>query len=73
MFVVAKLGVADLLKDGPKSVEELANATQTHAPSLYRVMRALANQGIFFETESGQFALSPLAELLKTNDLFLPL
>jgi len=67
MFVVAKLEVADLLQDGPKSVEELANATQTHAPSLYRVMRTLANQGIFVETETRQFALSPLAELLKTN------
>jgi len=67
MFVVAKLGVADLLKDGPKSVEDLANATQSHAPSLYRVMRTLANQGIFVETENRQFALSPLAELLKTN------
>ncbi len=65
--VVAKLGIADLLKDGPKSVEELANATQTHGPTLYRIMRALSNQGIFVETETYQFTLSPLAELLKTS------
>ncbi len=70
IFVVAKLGIADLLKDGPKSVEELANATQTHAPTLYRILRALANQGIFVETETCQFTLSPLAELLKTSAPF---
>ena len=67
IFVVAKLGIADLLKDGPKSVEELANATQTHRPTLYRIMRALSHQGIFIETETYQFTLSPLAELLKTS------
>jgi hypothetical protein len=43
-YVAAKLGIADLLKDGPKSSEELAQLTDTHAPSLYRVMRALASE-----------------------------
>ena len=41
LYVPAKLGIADLLADGPKSVEELATATDTHAPSLYRVLRWL--------------------------------
>ena len=62
--VAARLGIADLLKDGPKPVEELAAATGTHAPSLYRVMRALAILGIFAETDPQHFALTPLAQLL---------
>ena len=34
-YVAAKLGIADVLKDGPKRCEELAQATGTHARSLY--------------------------------------
>ena len=62
--VAARLGIADLLKDGPKTVEELAAASGTHAPSLYRVIRALASLGIFAETDPQHFALTPLAHLL---------
>lgn len=43
VFVFAKLGIADQLQSGPKTVEELAQATETHAPSLYRVLRALTS------------------------------
>src|SRR5262249_50165343 len=67
MYVVAKLGVADLLQDGSKSGEELARATGTHAPSLSRVMRALASVGVFTEVAEGRFALTPLAGLLQTT------
>lgn len=59
--VVATLGIADLVADRPVSCEALATATQTHAPSLYRVLRALASVGIFVETTPGHFALTPLA------------
>ena len=31
LYVAAKLGVADLLVDGPRSVDDLATATQAHA------------------------------------------
>ena len=47
LFVVAKLGVADLLKDGPRHHTDLAKATGTHARSLNRVMRLLASAGVF--------------------------
>ena len=39
--VAARLGVADLLKDGPKRVEEIARATEVQAGPLYRMMRSL--------------------------------
>ena len=67
LHVAAKLGVADLLADGPRPVEDLAAATQTDAASLRRVLRALASVGVFTEANPGAFALTPLAALLRTG------
>src|SRR5688500_12371244 len=67
LYVPAKLGIADLLANGPKSVEELATATGTHAPSLYRVLRAAASLGVFIEQENRNFALNRNAEPLLSN------
>ena len=67
LYVAAKLGIADLLADGPVDCEDLAAATNTHAPSLQRVLRALASVGVFTEVSPGSFALTPLAELLRTE------
>jgi hypothetical protein len=63
IYVAAKLGLAELLKDGPKSAQELAQATATNPTALYRLLRALASIGIFAE-EQGHFVLTPLAECL---------
>src|SRR5215469_3995058 len=65
LALAAKLGLADLLKDGPRSATDLAAATQTHAPSLARVMRFLASGGVFAELPDGSFALMPLGEPLR--------
>jgi hypothetical protein len=67
LYVAAKLGIADLLADGPKSVEELATATDMHAASLYRVLRATASLGVFAEQENQVFALNANAEVLRSN------
>jgi hypothetical protein len=67
IYVAARLGIADLLKDGPRAADELAEATGTHAPSLYRLLRALASLGVFAEDEEGRFTLTPLAALLQTG------
>jgi hypothetical protein len=64
--VVAQLGIADVLHDGPKSVDELAQATSTHAPSLYRLLRALASLGIFAEDAQCRFGLTALAAPLQS-------
>ena len=69
IHVAAKLGIADILSDGPKSIEELAIITNTHETSLYRVMRALSCMGIFAETRDRRFELTPLAECLKSGAL----
>src|SRR5262249_55044210 len=46
---------------------DLAAATQTHAPSLARVVRLLASAGVFAELPDGTFALTPLGEPLRAN------
>ena len=67
IYVAAELGIADLLKDGPHSSEELATATGVDARSLYRVLRALASVGVFLEGSPGYFELTPLAECLQSD------
>jgi hypothetical protein len=67
LHVAAELGIADLLKDGPRSREELAIATATHAASLYRVLRALSSVGVFDEDDSGRFSLTPIGSTLCTD------
>jgi len=67
IYVAAKLGIADLLKDGPKSSTALATATGSDAPSLFRLMRALSSVGIFSQLGRDRFALTRLAESLQTE------
>ncbi|MEH2382468.1 MAG: methyltransferase [Nostoc sp.] len=67
IYVVAKLGIADLLKDGSQDCDALAAATNTHSDSLYRVLRALASMGIFAETQPRYFELNPLSDCLQSN------
>ena len=66
-YVAADLRLADLLKDGPRTAEQLATATGVQAPALYRVLRALASVGVFAETKGGRFKLTPLAATLQTG------
>jgi len=67
IYAAAKFDIAEHLKDGPKSVEELAKATSTNSDALHRLLRALASVGIFAEGKSRQFSLTPLAELLRND------
>ncbi|MBA3515140.1 MAG: methyltransferase [Pyrinomonadaceae bacterium] len=63
--VATKLGIADLLSEKPQTATELAAKTETHAPSLYRVLRTLASAGIFAKTADQKFELTPIAALLR--------
>jgi orsellinic acid C2-O-methyltransferase len=65
--VAAELRIADRLASGAKSVDELARDAQSHAPSLRRLMRALASLNLCTENEDGSFALTPLGSLLRTD------
>ena len=67
LHVGATLGVADHLAEGPRTVAELAGATGTDEPSLYRVLRALACFGVLDEVTPGTFAHGPHAGGLLTD------
>lgn len=67
IYGAAKLGIADLIKDGPKSIEVLATETETNTRALYRVLRALASVGIFSEVEPKVFGMTPLGRCLQTD------
>jgi hypothetical protein len=66
-YVVAKLGIADHLADGPRTAAQLAAAVGVHPQALYRVLRALASLGVFVEDADGRFALTPLASPLRRD------
>jgi len=67
LYVAAKLLIADQLVGGPASAEELADASGVHAPSLRRVLRALASLGVFAEDDHGRFDHTPLSRGLCAN------
>jgi hypothetical protein len=64
IYVAAKLGLADLLTDGPRTVPDLARSTDTHERSLLRLMRALCALGICAEVGDGTFGLTELGSYL---------
>ena len=67
IYVTTKLGIPDLLANRPQTSEALAAATDTHAPSLYRLLRAVASLGILEEDETRQFTLTPMGRLLRSD------
>lgn len=64
LYAAAVLGIADQLRDGPRSSDELSAASGAHAPSLRRLLRALSSLGVLVEAEDGRFALTPMGALL---------
>ncbi len=67
VYAVAELGIADLLAGGPVSSDQLAQLTDTHEPSLYRVLRLLAALHIFEEHDGRSFSLTVIGEPLCTD------
>src|SRR5262249_47718039 len=67
IYVTTRLGIPDLLANRPQTSEALAAATDTHAPSLYRLLRAVASLGLLEENETRQFTLTPMGRLLRSD------
>lgn len=67
IYIAAKLGIADLVKNEPKTAAELATACGAHAFSLFRVLRALASVGIFTQDDQDRFGITPLSETLRAD------
>src|SRR5262249_47280049 len=67
IYAVAKLEVAELLSEEPRSIKEIAQKVNADEGALYRVMRLLASKKIFEEKEAGFFVHTPLSECLQKS------
>ena len=67
IYVAAKLGIADLLKNGSKNVDEIAHSINVNKNSLYRLLRVLASIGIFVEVEERVFDLTEKGSMLRSD------
>jgi hypothetical protein len=67
IHVVASLGLADHLRDGARSAEELARLAKANPTALYRLLRALAAAGIFHEDHDRRFSLTRLGDCLRSD------
>ena len=67
IHVVAVLGIADLLAEGHKTIEEIASTTRCPELSLQRLLRTLASLGVFTENMPGRFHLTPLGATLRSD------
>lgn len=65
LCAAAKLGIADLLKDGGRTCSELAAVLSADEDALYRMLRLLSGEGVFFEAPMRRFENTPLSDLLR--------
>jgi len=63
----ARLGVADALGDGERTVKHLAAVCEAEPAALYRLLRALASFGVVAETSPASFVLTPLGKPLRKD------
>jgi hypothetical protein len=67
LYAVVRLGIADLLADGPRPAGELSAACGADPAALTRVLRALSLHGLLAQPEPGVFALTPASQLLRAD------
>lgn len=65
--VASELGIADLLKGGPRTAADIARSANASEDGVYRLLRALGSVGLFAETGGRRFRLTPLGRLLRTD------
>jgi hypothetical protein len=68
LATVAELGIADMLVDGPTPIETLAREAKVSTDGLYRIMRLLAAIGVFAEPSPYNFGLTPVSQLLRSDE-----
>lgn len=67
IYAAARLGIPDLLANGPRSATDLAAESGSNADAVYRLLRACATFGLFTEDADGRFGLTPLADVLRSD------
>ena len=65
--VIAELGIADVLKNDALHIDAIAQATECHPRSLYRLLHMLASVGVLEELAGEHFKLTPLGECLRSD------
>ena len=65
LYVAAKLGVADVLADGPRTGREVADAVGADPDALTRMLRGLVLEDVLAEDGNGRFALTSVGECLR--------
>jgi hypothetical protein len=67
IYLAVKLGIPELLRDGPRSSADLAQQLAVHAPSLHRALRAMAILDVVREEADLRFSLSAKGALLQRD------
>jgi O-methyltransferase/methyltransferase family protein len=67
VHTAAELGIADHLASGPGGSKCLAKQIGAHAPSLSRLLRALAAIGVLQESPDRLYTLTPLGATLRSD------
>jgi hypothetical protein len=67
IYVAAKLGIADLLRNGPQPYTRIAELSKTHPDSLRRVLVLLASAGVLFQEGGEAFGLTAMGEYLRSD------
>ncbi|MEV1026427.1 methyltransferase [Streptomyces sp. NPDC050264] len=67
LSVVAKLGIADVLADGPLSAEDIAARVGADPRATHRILRALAGHGVFAVAPDGRYEHTALSDKLRED------
>lgn len=67
LYAAVKLGIADELRDGPLSADDVARRVGADPDATYRLMRALATKGVFTLRRDGRFGLTSMGRMLTSD------
>lgn len=67
IYVMARMGIPDLLSSEPRTAHQLATSLNAHHSSLLRLLRALTTINLVYEDEDGMFSLADLGEYFRTD------
>jgi hypothetical protein len=63
----AKLGIADVLADGPLAAQDIAQRVGADPQATYRLLRMLSGYSVFAAQPDGRFELTPMADALRSG------
>jgi hypothetical protein len=66
LYAATKLGIVDALRDGPRSARDVATRVHADPDATYRLMRALASDGVL-KLRGGRFGLTRMGQALRSD------